>query len=145
MGLYLGLIRLAIVLSNVYWSFKSLKPPRLSRRGDAPTARAIAARKREIKACLSVWIIWGCWIHAERVCDRSIGILIPFYEDMKAIFLSVFFLCRAAVAEPILLYFLRPLIKPYIVTIDWSLDIFTFFAGLITYLLCLPYRYVRTW
>ncbi len=38
-------------------------------------------------------------MHAERFCDKSVGVLIPFYDDLKALFLTVFFLCRAAVSR----------------------------------------------
>lgn len=58
MAVVLSLFQLAFLLSNVWTSYKTLKPPPTSRRRDSPSARAISARKRELKSCLAVWIVW---------------------------------------------------------------------------------------
>ena len=44
---------------NVFETFKTMKPPMPSaRRGGQPSVRAITQRKRDMKGCLAVWIVW---------------------------------------------------------------------------------------
>ena len=44
---------------NIYDSYKTLKDPvSSSRNGGLPIVRAISQRKRDIKGCLAVWVVW---------------------------------------------------------------------------------------
>ena len=115
MALALPLVQLMLLLSNVWATYKTLKPLPKSRKGSAPSVRAAAARKRELKSCLAVWIVWvtrdllssfaantyligqvtcNC---AEKITDRTVGLFVPFYTDIKTLFLVVFFFTRAMV------------------------------------------------
>lgn len=65
MPLVVPVLRFFVVFLNVYETFKTLKPPPPSaRRGGQPSVRAITQRKRDIKGCLAVWVVWvmlnGC-------------------------------------------------------------------------------------
>lgn len=60
MPLFVPVLRLAMLFLNVYDSYKTLKfPPPSSRRNDGlPSVRAMTQRKRDMKGCLAVWIVW---------------------------------------------------------------------------------------
>ena len=60
MLLFGPILRLAMLFLNVYDSYKTLKfPPPSSRRNDGlPSVRAMTQRKRDMKGCLAVWIVW---------------------------------------------------------------------------------------
>ena len=58
MGLIVPILRLLYVSLNVYETFKTLKPPSPSRNGGQPSVRAMSQRKRAMKGCLSIWIVW---------------------------------------------------------------------------------------
>jgi hypothetical protein len=60
MPLFVPILRLAMLFLNVYDSYKTLKfPPPSSRRNDGlPSVRAMTQRKRDMKGCLAVWIVW---------------------------------------------------------------------------------------
>jgi len=58
MAFALFLVQLMLLLSNVWATYKTLKPLPKSKRGSAPPVRAVAVRKRELKSCLAVWIVW---------------------------------------------------------------------------------------
>lgn len=59
MGIVVPILRTAFVLLNIYETFKTLKlPPPSARNGGQPSVRAMSQRKRNMKGCLSVWLIW---------------------------------------------------------------------------------------
>lgn len=59
MGLVVPLVRLCYVAYNVYETFKTLKlPAGSSRNGGKPTVRAMSQRKRAMKGCLAIWLVW---------------------------------------------------------------------------------------
>jgi receptor expression-enhancing protein 5/6 len=64
MPLVVHLFRLLLLFLNVYETFKILKPlPPSARRGGQPSIRAATQRKRDMKGCLAVWIVWvGCYV-----------------------------------------------------------------------------------
>ena len=59
MPLFVPILRLLMLFLNIYDSYKTLKDPfSSSRNGGRPTVRAISQRKRDIKGCLAVWVVW---------------------------------------------------------------------------------------
>jgi receptor expression-enhancing protein 5/6 len=59
MPLFVPILRLLMLFLNIYDSYKTLKAPVSStRNGGRPTVRAISQRKRDIKGCLAVWVVW---------------------------------------------------------------------------------------
>ena len=59
MPLFVPVLRLLMLFLNIYDSYKTLKDPVSSaRNGGRPTARAVSQRKRDIKGCLAVWVVW---------------------------------------------------------------------------------------
>ena len=72
MPLFVPLLRLLMLFLNVYDSYKTLKlPPPSSKNGGQPSVRAMSQRKRDLKGCLAVWIVWVrltssdvSWTHA---------------------------------------------------------------------------------
>jgi receptor expression-enhancing protein 5/6 len=59
MGLFVPIFRVAMVFLNVWESYKTLKPPPPSKRnGGKPSVRAASQRKRDMKGCLTIWIVW---------------------------------------------------------------------------------------
>lgn len=58
MPLVVPVLRLFIVFLNVYETFKTLKFPSPKRRGQ-PSIRSLTQRKRDLKGCLAIWIVWA--------------------------------------------------------------------------------------
>lgn len=59
MPLVVPILRISMLFLNVYETFKILKvPPRSTRNGGHPSVRAVTQRKRDMKGCLAVWIVW---------------------------------------------------------------------------------------
>jgi receptor expression-enhancing protein 5/6 len=59
MRLVVQVLRISILFLNVYDTYKTLKPPALSKRNVGQlSTRALNRRKRDMKGCLSVWIVW---------------------------------------------------------------------------------------
>jgi len=59
MPLFVPVLRLAMLFLNVYDSYKVLKmPPPSARSGGRPSQRALSQRKRDMKGCLAIWIVW---------------------------------------------------------------------------------------
>ena len=59
MPLVVPVLRLAYVFLNVFETFKTLRlPPPSARNGGQPSARAMSARKRAMKGCMTVWLVW---------------------------------------------------------------------------------------
>lgn len=66
MALFLPILRLLMLFLNVYESYKTLKPPLPSSRNKArPSVRAMTQRKRDMKGCLAVWIVWVKFCYLE--------------------------------------------------------------------------------
>ncbi|KAI0091839.1 hypothetical protein BDY19DRAFT_870960, partial [Irpex rosettiformis] len=123
MGIVVPILRTAFVLLNIYETFKTLKhPPPSARNGGQPSVRAMSQRKRNMKGCLSVWLIWFCYAFYERTADSFVSFFIPFYSEIKSIILLFFLVTRAKGAEPIYLHVIRPLVKPYTNTLDSLLE-----------------------
>ncbi|EKM59484.1 uncharacterized protein PHACADRAFT_63289, partial [Phanerochaete carnosa HHB-10118-sp] len=136
MGLIVPILRILYVALNVYDTFKTLKPPPGSARtGGRPTVRAMSQRKRAMKGCLAIWLIWCCYAVYERTVDGIIGMFIPFYSEIKAILILFFLLTRARGAEPVYLHILRPMVKPYTATLDLVVEAVTQLGDLV-FLFC---------
>lgn len=59
MPLFVPILRLLMLFLNVYDSYKTLKEPQpSSRNGGRPSVRAMSQRKRDMKGCLAVWIVF---------------------------------------------------------------------------------------
>jgi len=59
MPLFVPILRLLMLFLNVYDSYKTLKDPVSStRNGGRPSVRAVSQRKRDMKGCLAVWVVW---------------------------------------------------------------------------------------
>jgi hypothetical protein len=59
MGLIVLVLRSYLVFQNVFITFKTLKlPPPSSRNNGQPSVRALTQRKRDMKGCMAIWIVW---------------------------------------------------------------------------------------
>ena len=59
MGLVVLILRCYLVFQNVFITFKTLKsPPPSSRHNGQPSVRALTQRKRDMKGCMAIWIVW---------------------------------------------------------------------------------------
>ena len=106
MPLVLPLLRLLLLFVNVYETFKTLRPPRGGPRTGQPSIRAVSQRKRDMKGCMTVWLLWVSWrvLRAsdthfltkardfqccctmfERNCDPVFGLVVPFYGEFKSL------------------------------------------------------------
>jgi receptor expression-enhancing protein 5/6 len=66
MPLVVPVLRLFMVFMNVYDTYKTLKIP-TGRKGGPPSIRALTQRKRDLKGCLAVWVVWvrsPIWMHS---------------------------------------------------------------------------------
>ena len=64
MPLVVPVLRLAYVFLNVFETFKTLRlPPPSARNGGQPSQRAMSARKRAMKGCMTVWLVWVSATH----------------------------------------------------------------------------------
>ena len=120
MGLLVLVLRSYLVFQNVYVTYKTLKmPPPSSRNGGKPTIRAMAQRKRDMKGCMTIWIVWvcpSCFTDTSATCLTShpcqcclaayeavvepiISIFVPFYSEIKSVVLIAFILARARVSS----------------------------------------------
>ncbi|KAJ7167741.1 hypothetical protein C8R46DRAFT_810327, partial [Mycena filopes] len=146
MALIVPVLRLMMLLLNMYDTFKVLKLPRpLPRSSGQPTARALSQRKRNMKGCLAVWIVWCCFMTYERMVEGIVSLFVPFYDEIKSLVLLFLILTRARGAEPIFLHVIRPLLKPYTSTIDALSDVGRMFGDIVFLLLTYPFRLVSTW
>ncbi|KAH7887511.1 hypothetical protein F5I97DRAFT_847497 [Phlebopus sp. FC_14] len=142
MPLVVPALRLCVVFLNVYETFKTLKiPPPSARRGGQPSVRALTQRKRDLKGCLAIWVVWCCIAAFERMFDRIVGLLFPFYSEIKSVLLLFLLLTRAKGAEPIYLHILRPVIKPYAALLDPCLELGRDIGDFIFVLLQVPLDY----
>ncbi|SRR5229473_2085497 len=59
MGLVVHFLRCYLVFQNVFITFKTLKlPPPSSRNNGRPSIRALTQRKRDMKGCMAIWVVW---------------------------------------------------------------------------------------
>lgn len=59
MAIFVPALRLVMLFLNVYDSYKTLKPPQPSVRDPTrPSVRAMTQRKRDMKGCLAVWVVF---------------------------------------------------------------------------------------
>ncbi|KAH6914595.1 hypothetical protein BKA70DRAFT_1140796 [Coprinopsis sp. MPI-PUGE-AT-0042] len=124
MPLFVPVLRSAMLFMNIYDSYKTLKPPPPSSRDPTrPSVRAMTQRKRDLKGCLAVWIVFCCFTLYERLVESFISLFIPFYDEFKSMAILFLILTRSRGAEPIFLHVLRPLIHPYDASIDGTLDV----------------------
>ncbi|KAH8094892.1 hypothetical protein BXZ70DRAFT_1078847 [Cristinia sonorae] len=145
MPLLLPILRAFWVFSNVFDSFKTLRlPPPSARNGGHPTVRAMSQRKRNMKGCMTVWLVWCCFATYERTLDSVVGLFIPFYNEIKALVIIFFLLTRARGAEPIYLHILRPVIKPYVATLDVLLDVTHTLGDFLLLLASIPLDLLRS-
>lgn len=146
MPLFVPVLRLVMVFLNVYDSYKVLKMPRASARNSGqPSQRALTQRKRDMKGCIAVWIVWCCFITYERFAEAIVSLFVPFYDEFKSLAILFLILTRARGAEPIFLHILRPLLKPYTPTLDVVLDFACMIGDIIFTLSMLPIRVVLSW
>ncbi|KAF9266165.1 hypothetical protein L218DRAFT_817112, partial [Marasmius fiardii PR-910] len=133
MALFAPILRLCLLFLNVYGTFKTLKPPRVSSRSRTglPSQASMMQRKREMKGCLAVWVVWTCLAIYERHLERIVSLFIPFYDEFKSMVLLFLITTRARGAEPIFLHVIRPLFRPYTATIDTALDLFRMIGDII--------------
>ncbi|TFK29024.1 hypothetical protein FA15DRAFT_664677 [Coprinopsis marcescibilis] len=124
MPLFVPVLRGVMLFMNVYESYKTLKPPPPSTRNPTrPSVRAATQRKRDLKGCMAIWIVWCSFALYERFIESIVNLFIPFYDEFKSLAMLFLILTRARGAEPIFLHVLRPLIRPYDSTIDGTLDV----------------------
>ncbi|RDB19929.1 hypothetical protein Hypma_012948 [Hypsizygus marmoreus] len=146
MPLVVPILRLVMLFFNMYESYKTLKtPPPSTRNGGRPSQRALTQRKRDMKGCLAVWIVWCCFITYERMVEALVSIFIPFYDELKSLALLFLILTRARGAEPIFLHIIRPLLKPYTPTLDMLLDLFCMVGDILFVIVSLPIHFVVMW
>ncbi|KAJ2915627.1 hypothetical protein MD484_g4806, partial [Candolleomyces efflorescens] len=146
MSLFVPALRITMLFLNVYESYKTLKPPPPSVRDPTrPSVRAMTQRKRDMKGCLAVWIVWFCFAAYERVIESLVSLFIPFYDEFKSMFMVFLIVTRARGAEPIFLHILRPIIKPYTGTLDGSLDLIRMTGDFIFALSAFPIHSAITW
>ncbi|KAF7335339.1 hypothetical protein MSAN_02344700 [Mycena sanguinolenta] len=146
MALIVPILRLVMLLLNMYDTFKVLKLPRPSARNSGqPTIRALSQRKRNMKGCLAVWIVWCCFMIYERMAEKIVSLFVPFYDEFKSLVLLFLIFTRARGAEPIFLHILRPLLKPYTSTLDALSDIARMFGDLAFLMLTYPFHLVSSW
>ncbi|KAI0751096.1 hypothetical protein C8Q80DRAFT_1098929 [Daedaleopsis nitida] len=143
MPLVVPVLRLAYVFLNVFETFKTLRLPRPSaRNGGQPSARAMSARKRAMKGCMTVWLVWVCFMLYERWVEAFVWLFVPFYDEIKSLLILFFIVTRAKGAEPIYLHVMRPLIKPYSGALDALFDALASFGDLFVLVASIPVNYL---
>jgi hypothetical protein len=146
MGLVVLALRSYLVFQNVFITFKTLKlPPPSSRNGGQPSIRALTQRKRDMKGCMAIWIVWCCLALYESLVEKIVWIFIPFYDELKSVVLIFLILSRARSAEPIYLHVIRPLLKPYVSTLDAVLGFVHNLGDFVLLILSLPFTAAISW
>ncbi|KAK7062254.1 hypothetical protein R3P38DRAFT_2834283 [Favolaschia claudopus] len=146
MALIVPILRLVMLLLNIYDTFKVLKLPRpYPRDSGQPSVRALSQRKRNMKGCLAVWIVWCCLMMYERLAEQIVSLFIPFYDEVKSLLLLFLIFTRARGAEPIFLHIIRPLLRPYTATLDASSDVVRMFGDIIFLMLSYPFQLAASW
>ncbi|KAH8831711.1 hypothetical protein DL96DRAFT_1459556, partial [Flagelloscypha sp. PMI_526] len=143
-GLVNPLLGLLHVSLSIYDSYKTLKYPspssarRAEETGDAFSKRALTQRKRKMKGILCVWAVWGVLHVYERTVESIVSLFVPFYESFKTLILLFILLTRTRGAEPVYLHVIRPLVKPYVPTLDLALDLYNMIGGILSATLRIP-------
>ncbi|GLB34207.1 putative TB2/DP1, HVA22 family protein [Lyophyllum shimeji] len=146
MPLVVPVLRLAMLFLNVYESYKTLKtPPPSARNEGRPSQRALTQRKRDMKGCLAVWIVWSCLMTYETFAEGLVSLFVPFYDEVKSLGLLFLILTRARGAEPIFLHLIRPSVKPYVPTIDMLLDVARMVGDITFAILAIPAESASAW
>lgn len=145
MPLIVPALRLFLLFQNVFDTFKTVKPPARSHRTGEASPRAISQRKRDMKGCMAIWLLWCSCVVVEGFTDSTIGIVMPFYNELKAVIYLFQILTRARGAEPIYLHVMRPLVKPYVATLDWALDSGHLIGDFIALLISIPFGMIKSW
>ncbi|KAI0254785.1 hypothetical protein BJV78DRAFT_1108824, partial [Lactifluus subvellereus] len=146
MGLVVLVLRCYLVFQNVFITFKTLKlPPPSSRNNGQPSVRALTQRKRDMKGCMAIWIVWCCLALYESLVEKIVWIFIPFYNELKSVILIFLILSRARSAEPIYLHVIRPVLKPYVSTLDAVLNFVHNLGDFILLILSLPFSAATSW
>ncbi|KZV97262.1 hypothetical protein EXIGLDRAFT_608229, partial [Exidia glandulosa HHB12029] len=135
----MGLLQLALVVHNVWDTYKILKPP------PRPSQRALASRKRAMKSALAVWIVWAAFWLLEPTLDATLGLLMPFYSQAKSFLALGLLVFRSYAAEPIVLHVIRPALKPYVPMIDGILELFSLVGALAASTLLAPVHAAYAW
>ncbi|KAJ3715918.1 hypothetical protein DFJ43DRAFT_1043457 [Lentinula guzmanii] len=141
--MFVPILRMFMLFLNVWDTFKTLKPPPYKiRNGKAepPSVRSITQRKRDLKGCLAVWIVWCCFTVYERHVEPIVSLFIPFYNEFKSLVILFLIFTRARGAEPIFLHLLRPMLRPYTKSIDSSLELFRLIGDLLFVIISFPLR-----
>ncbi|KIY73900.1 hypothetical protein CYLTODRAFT_448503 [Cylindrobasidium torrendii FP15055 ss-10] len=145
MPLFVHILRVALLFQNTFDTFKTLKAPppsRSSRNAGQPSRSALSKRKRDMKGCLAMWIVWCCLMIYDRHLESLVSIFIPFYDEFKSLALVFFILTRAKGAEPIYLHIIRPVLKPYAPTVDAILDLCRMAGDIVFLMAATPIRAV---
>ncbi|OCH94298.1 hypothetical protein OBBRIDRAFT_747968 [Obba rivulosa] len=143
MPLVVPILRLAYTFLNVFDTFKTLQqPPSSVRNNGKPSIRALSQRKRAMKGCMTVWLVWCCFTVYERTLDSVVCLFVPFYNELKSLVILFLLLTRARGSEPIYLHIIRPFIKPYASTIDTVIEVTSSFCDLIFLVVTMPYYFV---
>ncbi|KAJ3719294.1 hypothetical protein C8R42DRAFT_115486 [Lentinula raphanica] len=143
MPLFVPILRMFMLFLNVWDTYKTLKPPPYKiRNGKAepPSVRSVTQRKRDLKGCLAVWIVWCCFSVYERHVEPIISLFIPFYNEFKSLVILFLIFTRARGAEPIFLHILRPMLRPYTKSIDSSLELFRLIGDILFAIISFPLR-----
>ncbi|KAF5371240.1 hypothetical protein D9758_004198 [Tetrapyrgos nigripes] len=153
MPLFSPLLRLFMVFLNMYDTYKTLKEPPSKYRRTAegeyygPSPRAVVQRKRDLKGCLAVWIVWCCFTLYERILEPIVYLFIPFYDEFKAIVLLFLILTRARVSR---CRTYLPSSNPtfpssHIKTIDSVLELARMIGDMLFALVYVPYDLLKPW
>ncbi|KAF8507598.1 hypothetical protein JB92DRAFT_2642512, partial [Gautieria morchelliformis] len=149
MAVVVPVLRVWLLLLNLYGTFKAIKPPPVSlrntRNGQGPSGRAMQLRKREMKSSLAVWVVWAIFSTFERPLDRSVGLLTPFYSEIKCTVLLFLIVSRSHGAEAVFLHLIHPLVRPYVPQVDSTLATLQSVFELVILIVCLPWEYVVHW
>ncbi|KAL5507906.1 hypothetical protein ACEPAH_5524 [Sanghuangporus vaninii] len=145
MAVIVPILRLYLLFLNVFETFKTLKPPRRSPRTGEQTLRAVSQRKRDMKGCIAIWLVWCSCAVIEGMADTTVGLVMPFYNEIKGIIYLFQIITRARGAEPIYLHVMRPLVKPYVATLDYALELVHMLGDFITLLISIPFGFIINW
>ncbi|KAI4521551.1 hypothetical protein K525DRAFT_256499 [Schizophyllum commune Loenen D] len=146
MSLLVPALRVVMAFTNVWETYKTLKmPPPSPRNGGRPTIRALSQRKRDMKGCLAVWLVFCCFTLYERFAEKIISIFIPFYDELKSMVMVFLIVARSRAAEPIYLHIIRPFLKPHTVALDAILEVATMIGDLIFTVATLPLQPFIMW
>ncbi|KAG8858035.1 hypothetical protein FRB91_010575 [Serendipita sp. 411] len=140
------ILNIVLLWVNTYSTFKTLnRKSNGTQKGGARSSRLQQRSKREMKTCLSVWVVWVCWRTSERVVDNTIGIVIPFLHEIKCLILLFLIIARSWATEPLVLKVLRPAIRPYVGIIDSLLHWLELAGDFLFLLLGMPYHLFMSW